>query len=256
MALVATATGSRERVAPARAIGWCRRVRAAPALGVMLAALGVAPAACAQDAARFPKPDRPVAAIISAEYSTEETRDAKGEATRVLDHLGVRPGMRVADIGAGLGYYVARLARRLGPGATIYAQDVSAETLGRLQARVARERLQGVRLVHGDPNDPKLPPAQIDLALLSHVYHEIDNPYEFFYRLHPALAAGARVAVVDNDKPTGDHGTPPALLRCELAAVGYREVDRVSLAPADGYLAVFVPPDRLPPVDAIRPCRQ
>jgi SAM-dependent methyltransferase len=221
----------------------------------VLAALGAAPAACAQDPLRFPKPDRPVASIISPEYSTEEARDASGEARRVLDRLGVRPGLRVADIGAGLGYYVARLARRLGPDAVIYAQDVSAETLGRLEARVARERIPGVRLVRGDPNDPKLPAAQVDLALLSHVYHEIDNPYEFFYRLHPALAAGARVAVIDNDKPTGEHGTPPALLRCELAALGYREVDRLALQPADGYLAVFVPPDRLPPVSAIRPCR-
>ena len=52
------------------------------------------------------------------------------------------------------------------------------------------------------------------------------------------------------------HGTPPELLRCELAAVGYHEVDVMSLAPADGYLAVFVPPATLPAPEAIRPCRQ
>jgi hypothetical protein len=60
----------------------------------------------------------------------------------------------------------------------------------------------------------------------------------------------------DNDKPTQDHGTPPALLRCELAAVGYRQVDLLLLAPADGYLAVFEPPAVLPPVASIRPCGQ
>jgi len=64
------------------------------------------------------------------------------------------------------------------------------------------------------------------------------------------------VGIVDLDRPTQDHGTPPALLRCELAAVGYRQVDFVSLAPADGYLAVFVPPAQLPPVEAIKPCGQ
>lgn len=58
------------------------------------------------------------------------------------------------------------------------------------------------------------------------------------------------------DRPTQRHGTPPALLRCELAAVGYRPVDLVSLAPADGYLAVFARPESLPPPGAIRPCRQ
>jgi hypothetical protein len=64
------------------------------------------------------------------------------------------------------------------------------------------------------------------------------------------------VAIIDNDKPTGEHGTPPALLRCELAAVGYRQIDFLLLAPADGYLAVFARPDVLPRPEAIRPCRR
>ena len=95
----------------------------------------------------------------------------------------------------------------------------------------------------------------MDLAILSHMYHEIEHPYEFLHRLHGALAAGGRVAIIDNDKSTRDHGTPPALLRCELGALGYRQIDFLSLAPADGYLAVFAPPDALAAPDAIRPCR-
>jgi ubiquinone/menaquinone biosynthesis C-methylase UbiE len=173
-----------------------------------------------------------------------------------MDGLGIRPGTRVADIGAGEGYYTVRLARRLGDGARIFATDVQREYLQGLEARLAREGIRGVTLVLGAPRDPALPPAAVDVALLSHMYHEIENPYEFLYRLRPALAPGARVGIVDVDKPTQDHGTPPALLRCELAAVGYREADFRSLAPADGYLAVFTPPDTLPPVEAIRPCRQ
>jgi SAM-dependent methyltransferase len=214
-------------------------------------ALGVA-----QEALCFPRPDRPVAGIISPEYSDERTRDRKGEAERVMDRLGVRPGLRVADIGAGLGYYTVRLARRLGPGATIYAEDIVPEYLTRLEDRLRREQVAGVRLLLGAPADPRLPPASVDLALLSHVYHEIENPYELLYRLWAALAPGARVAIIDVDKPTRDHGTPPALLRCELAVVGYRQVDFLALAPADGYLAVFVPPATLPPVESIKPCKQ
>ena len=205
---------------------------------------------------RFPAPDRPVAAIISPAYSNEEARDRRGEAERVMNRLGVRPGMRVADIGAGDGYYAVRLARRLGGAGTIHAVDVKAEYLQRLEARLKREGISGVTLVHSEPGDPKLPPAAIDVAILSHVYHEVENPYEFLYRLRPSLGPGARVAIIDVDKATRDHGTPPGLLRCELAAVGYRQVDFVSLAPADGYLAIFVPPDELPAVEAIKPCAQ
>ena len=101
-------------------------------------------------------------------------------------------------------------------------------------------------LVHGTPADPRLPERSVDLAILAHMYHEIEHPYEFLYRLQAALAPGARVAIIDNDKPTRDHGTPPALLRCELGALGYRQIDFTLLAPADGYLAVFAPPEAMP----------
>ena len=233
-------------------MSWRRRLAAV----LMAAAIGFLSCGAAPDPLRFPKPDRPVARIISPAYSTEEARDRHGEAERVMDRLAVKAGLRVADLGAGDGYYTVRLARRLGAGATVYAEDVEARYLERLRARLARDGITGVTLVHGTAGDPKLPEASIDLAMLSHMYHEIENPYEFLFRLRPALALGARVAIIDLDKPTREHGTPPALLRCELAAVGYREVDAVSLAPADGYLAVFVPPATLPAPEAIRPCRQ
>ena|SRR5918996_1824240 len=205
---------------------------------------------------RFPAPARPVASVVSPAYSSEETRDRRGEAERVMNRLGLQPGIRVADIGAGDGYYTVRVARRLGSAGTVYAVDIKAEYLRRLEARLKREGVSGVTLVHGEPRDPKLPPAAIDVAILSHMYHEVENPYEFLYRLRPALGAGARVAIIDVDKPTQNHGTPPGLLRCELAAVGYHQIDFVSLAPAEGYLAIFVPPDQLPAVEAIIPCAQ
>jgi len=216
-------------------------------------------AAPAQDrlgVAGFPAPDRPVAGIVSPEYSDEKTRDGHGEAERVMNRLGIEPPQRVADIGAGLGYYTVRIAGRLGSGATIYATDVQPEYLDRLRARLAREGIGGVTLILGLPRDPRLPPNSVDVAILSHMYHEIENPFEFLHRLQPSLAPGARVGIIDVDRPTQRHGTPPALLRCELAAVGYRQLDFVWLAPADGYLAVFVRPESLPPAGAIRPCRQ
>ena len=204
----------------------------------------------------FPAPDRPVAGIVSPEYSNEKTRDGHGEAERVMDLLGIKPGQRVADIGAGLGYYTVRVARRLGPGATIYATDVQPEYLDRLRGRLARDRITGVQVILGLPRDPKLPADSVDVAILSHMYHEIENPYEFLYRLRPALLPGARVGIIDKDQLTERHGTPPALLRCELAAVGYRQLGFTLLTPAVGYLAVFAPPETLPLPGAIKPCRQ
>ncbi len=204
----------------------------------------------------FPSPNRPVGPIISPAYSDEATRDRDREAERVFERLGIHPGQRVADIGAGEGYYTVRLARPLGPGAVVYAEDIDPVFLRQLQARLTREGFADVRTVLGEPQDPKLPADSIDLALLSHVYHEIENPFAFMYRLRHSLALDGRVAIVEADRLTQNHGTPPALLRCEMAAVGYRQVDFLSLAPTENYLAVFAPPSQLPSVESIRPCAQ
>src|SRR6266403_997117 len=119
--------------------------RGVAAVAATLACLaGLAQAQDTIRATDFPAPDRPVARIVSPEYSNENTRDANGEAERVLTRLGIERGQRVADIGAGLGYYTVRVARRLGPGATLYATDVKVEYLERLQTRLAREGITGV----------------------------------------------------------------------------------------------------------------
>jgi len=247
------------RNAPRRAVELERRGKWIRALCVVVAAWVAAFYAVGglgAEPPRFPPVDRPVAPIITPAYSTEAERDRHGEAARVMNRLGVAPGMRVADIGAGDGYYTVRLAQRLGHGATIYAEDVSQPYLDRLAARLTREGVAGVTLVHGAPADPRLPEQSVDLAILAHMYHEIEQPYEFLYRLHAALTPSGRVAIIDNDKPTREHGTPPVLLRCELAAVGYSQIDFLSLVPADGYLAVFARPEVLPRPEAIRPCRR
>ena len=211
------------------------------------------PAAPAADSA-LPAAGRPVARVVSIAWDNEVSRDAVGEADRVFALLRLAPGVRVADIGAGAGYYTTRLARVLAPGGTVYAQDIRQEILDSLGARMRGERLEGVTMVLGTPDDPKLPRGSVDVALLSHMYHEITRPYDFLYNLHPSLAPQARVAIIDSDKPTASHGTPPALLRCEMAALGYRELSFHPLAPATGYLAVFAAPDRLPSPSSVEDC--
>jgi hypothetical protein len=88
-----------------------------------------------------------------------------------------------------------------------------------------------------------VPASSLDAAILVHMYHEVAQPYAFLYNLSPALKPGARVGIVDLERPTSEHGTPIKLLRCELTAVGYREIATSQLAGDGGYLAVFSPPD-------------
>ena len=203
----------------------------------------------------FPAPDRPVAHIVSPRWSTEEARDRANEAMAVMDRAGVAAGMTVADIGAGEGYYTIRAAQRVGRGGRVLAEDIIPATRDALAERVARERLDNVSVRLGLPADPRLPPASFDRVLMVHMYHEIEQPYEFLWRLRPSLKPDGLVVVVDADRPTGAHGTPPALLQCEFAAVGYTLVARQDMPSAGGYLATFRVRGARPEPRAIRACR-
>jgi len=88
------------------------------------------------------------------------------------------------------------------------------------------------------------------------MYHEVSEPYAFLWRLRPALRPGGRVIVVDQDRPTGQHGMPPALLFCEFGAVGFRLTQFVRKPELQGYLAQFEAAGDRPAPSAIRPCRQ
>jgi predicted methyltransferase len=190
----------------------------------------------------FPKPDRPVANIVSPIWHNEKERDDAGEPRQLVRLLGVKSEMTVADIGAGSGYYVVRLSPIVGPRGRIIAEDVVPEYLQNLRNRVRALGLQNVVISLGEPHDPRLPADSLDVAILVHMYHEIVQPYGLLYNLVPALKPGARVGIVDAYAPTPEHGTPPSLLQCELAAVGYRELDLARLTGSDAYVAIFAPP--------------
>lgn len=203
----------------------------------------------------FPKAERPVAPIVSSRWSDEESRDRLNEADKVMDLAGIKPGMTVADIGAGEGYYTIRLASRVGKAGRVVAQDIIPEVRDALAERVEREELRNVSVKLGAPDNPKLPANSFDRILLVHMYHEIGEPYAFLWHLRPALARGGQVIVVDADRSTTEHGTPSALLQCEFSAVGYRMVSFQRTAFAGGYFAAFEAVGKSPAPSTIKACQ-
>jgi SAM-dependent methyltransferase len=194
-------------------------------------------------AKEFPPPRRPVAEIVSPSRSAEEHRDSLDEAGQIARLLEIKPGMTVGDIGAGSGYHTVRLSTLVGPTGSVIAEDVRPDYLIELARRTERLKLTNVRLALGEPHDPRLPASSLDAAILVHMYHEVIQPYGLLYNLAPALKPGARIGIVDIERPTSEHGTPIELLHCELSAVGYREIATYQLAGDGGYLAVFSPPE-------------
>lgn len=235
------------------------------ALPVLVALSFTGLAACTPDAGQpdenrpetsrdFPSPYRPVSSLVRDEFFTEQARDDRNEANIVMDLANIEPGMTVADVGAGEGYYTVRLAERVGPNGRVLAQDIDDEALRRLGSRVEAQRLDNVSIKHGEPDDPKMPENSFDRIFLVHMYHEVAEPYAFLWRLRPALRSGGQVIVVDVDRPTDQHGIEPQLLFCEFRQVGFRLVEFVRKPELAGYYARFEADGKRPAPQDIKPC--
>ena len=204
----------------------------------------------------FPQAYRPVSDLGSNQFSTEQARDDRREAEVVMDQAQIAPGMTVADIGAGEGYYTVRLAARVGEAGRVLANDIDEDALRRLGNRVERERLDNVSIVLGQPDNPKLPADSFDRIFLVHMYHEVSEPYAFLWRMRPALREGGQIIVVDVDRPTDQHGINPQLLFCEFERVGYRLVEFIRKPHIVGYYAQFEVVGDRPEPQNIEPCGQ
>jgi SAM-dependent methyltransferase len=224
-----------------------------PLAVAMLAALLVGCRAEPQEE-RFPKPGRPVAPTVGDTFSTEDARDRMGEFEQVVELAGVEPGMWVADLGAGEGYYAVRLSPVVGRQGRVLAEDIVPEVRDRLAERVQRENLENVAVSLGEPDDPELPPRSFDRIFMVHMYHEVESPYAFLWHTREALKPGGRIIVVGADRPPHRHGMPPKLLRCEFAAVGL-ELRQLQGIGGLNYFASFEAVGPRPRPSEIETCR-
>lgn len=149
----------------------------------------------------------------------------------VIDTLTIRAGDRIADLGAGEGYFSFHLADAVGPTGRVYAIDIDAEKLAGLRDRAAKRSYANIEVIQATADDAGLPEAGVDLVFLCNAYHHFDDRVAYFTALHAALAPGARIAVLDGKSegvaswvvPHG-HWLPPGELVRELEAAGYRHL--------------------------------
>jgi SAM-dependent methyltransferase len=160
-------------------------------------------------------------------------RDAWQKPHAVIEALALKPDTAVADVGAGTGYFAARLANML-PKGIVYAVDLEPDMVRYLGERAKREGLANLKPVQAAAGDARLP-EKVDLVLLVDVYHHIEARERYFRRLSASLRPGARVAVIDFrlDSPEGPPKAAriaPEQVKAELARAGY------ALAEEHGFL--------------------
>ena len=127
---------------------------------------------------------------------------------QIMDALGIADGSKVADIGAGAGWFTIQLARRVGPNGLVYAQDIQRQMLEAIRRRVSREGLQNVQTILGSSTNPNMPAAAVDAILVVDVYPEVEDRVSFLRSLSKALKPNGRIGVV-NYKP-GQGGPGPS----------------------------------------------
>ena len=170
-------------------------------------------------------------------------RDAWQKPHEVVRALALKPDARVADLGAGTGYFSARLANML-PKGRVYAVDIEPDMVRYLEARAKREGLRNLTAVAGKPDHPRLP-EKVDLILLVDVYHHIEDRARYFSKLRASLRPGGRIAIIDFrlDSP---EGPPPAAriapetVRAEMKAAGHTLAAEHPFLPYQ-YFLVFRP---------------
>ncbi len=156
------------------------------------------------------------------EREQEENPDA------AVDALNLKPGMKVADVGAGTGYMSMKLARRVGASGRVYAEDVQPDMLEKVRINAARNRVTNVETVQGTFTDPKLPKGEMDLVLLVDVYHEFSEPQKMLRGIRESLKPDGRLVLLEYRKEDPkipileEHKMTVAEVRTELEAEGFK----------------------------------
>lgn len=164
---------------------------------------------------------------------TDPSRDVWQKPQGVVEKLSITRGARVADLGAGGGYFTWHLAKAVGSRGTVYAVDIDEDAINMIFKEMVARGTPNVRPVRAEPHDPRLP-EPVDLVFSCDVYHDMKDRVDYFRSLASSLRPGGRVAILDFH-PRGflpglfGHRTAKEEVRSEMEAAGYRLVDDYDL---------------------------
>ena len=166
----------------------------------MIALLGVALLSPAWAQGVHPKSGRRIASVMGvggADWLEREEREREESPSKAIELLNLKEGMVVADIGAGVGYYTIRMAKKVGATGKVYASDIQPEMLTLLRKRLDEQKITNVEMVLGTETDPKLPLNSIDLAIMVDVYHELAQPQRMLRKLRKTLKDDGRLVLLE-----------------------------------------------------------
>jgi arsenite methyltransferase len=125
-------------------------------------------------------------------------RDAWQQPEKIMDAIGLKPGMNVGEAGAGSGYFTFKLAARVGPKGIVYANDIDRNALNKLKKEAQRKKICNIKIIEGQVDNPLFPDS-LDMVIMVYVLHHLDKPLDFFKNMAHSLKKGAHVVLVERD---------------------------------------------------------
>jgi precorrin-6B methylase 2 len=134
---------------------------------------------------------------LAADWLERPEREKEEEPAKLMTALKLKPGIAVADLGAGSGYFTFRVSEQVGDKGKVYAVDIQPEMLAIIKERAAKRKVTNIELVQGTEKDPKLPAETLDLIFMVDVYHEFSYPFEMTEKMVKALKPGGKLVFVE-----------------------------------------------------------
>jgi ubiquinone/menaquinone biosynthesis C-methylase UbiE len=176
-------------------------------------------------------------------------RDQDQKPAEVVDALDLKPGMHVADLGAGSGYFTRRFVEAVTETGKVYVIDVEPQALKYVEESLVHMRRPfEAEFILAVPNDPKIPAESVDLIFVCNTYHHLEDRTAYFRNVKTSLTPGGRIAIVDfyHDERSGELGFPKRHLVPrekvveEMTAAGYRIAKEHTFLPRQ-YFIEFTP---------------
>jgi len=172
----------------------------------------------------------------------KDDREKWQEPDRVLEVIGIKPGMKIGEPGAGKGFYTFRLARIVGNSGRVYANDIIESYLDSIKKRAQEEGLTNIVTIKGEVEDPLFPRGQLDMVFMSYVLHDLERPVSFLIHMKPSLKSGAPLVILEQaPEKTGSswHFWKQEKILSTVNKAGYR-LDRIeTFLPKDNIYFFF-----------------
>ncbi len=127
----------------------------------------------------------------------QSNRDSWQQPEKIMDVVGIKPGMIIGEAGAGDGYFTFFLSKRVGETGHVYANDIVKSKLKHIEDRCQRDSISNITTILGQEENPLFPKGQLDMVVMMRVFHHIENPTVWMKNVIPSMKSGAPMVIID-----------------------------------------------------------